>query len=110
MAMCEHKKLKSLKEGFTFIEIMIVITIIGIFAGILLPNVARYMNKAKIKQAETTLRMLSQGIELYKAQIGTYPNTLKDLVTKPTGDDRAAKRWDEPFIKGSKVPEDPWGN
>jgi general secretion pathway protein G len=109
--MCEKvgKKFKSVQDGFTFIEIMMVIAVIGVLAGVLLPNIAGYWRQAKKAQAESTLRMLGQGIELYKTDTGVYPNALKDLVQKPA-DERAAKRWNGPYLKGTKVPEDPWGN
>lgn len=109
--MCEKidiTKKRSLQAGFTFIEIMMVIAVIGVLAGILLPNIAGYWRQAKRGQAESTLRMLNQGIELYKVDTGVYPNALKDLVTQPT--DERAKRWNGPYIKGSKIPQDPWGN
>jgi len=97
--------------GFTLIEIMIVVVILGILAAIVVPNVMESPGEARIVKAKQDLRTLEGALNLYKLDNFNYPNTeqgLEALVNKPSGQPEA-KNWKKNgYMK--KVPKDPWGN
>ncbi len=102
---------KHRERGFTLIEIMVVVIIIGLLATIVSVNVMRYLSRSKIETCKAQLKNLSQALELYKLDNGFYPTTeqgLKALVEKPTSG-RIPKNW-KPYLTSKKVPKDPWGN
>ena len=87
------------KAGFTLIEIILVVVIIGILAGIGLPRLGGTSDQAKMAQAQGT-NMLSTAIVEYEILNGTYPTTLDGLLDSSKGG---------PFLSKKKVPLDPWG-
>ena len=101
----------SKNQGFTFIEIMVVIIILGILAAIVIPRFVGRTEEAKRIAAAVQIRNIEGALHLFKLDNGFYPSTeqrLRALVEKPTTG-RIPKKW----IKGgylSKVPRDPWGN
>ena len=99
------------QSGFTLIEIMIVVVILGILASIVVPNIMESPNEARIVKAKQDLRTLEGALNLYKLDNFNYPNTdqgLEALVTKPAGQPEA-KNWKKNgYMK--KLPKDPWGN
>ena len=101
------------RSGFTLMELLIVIMIIGILGGVLAPAVNNALKKAKKGTAKTAIMNIKSGISLYQGALGRYPAKLKDLVVRPkTGDEKVTKKWDGPygFEEGTEdVPEDPWG-
>lgn len=94
-------------EGFSLIELVVVILILGILAAVVGPAVFRAVAPARTGAAKSSLRALSQAIDTYQAEIGAYPKALEDLVEKPSG--AAGKKWTAPYLKGKSIPEDPWG-
>ncbi len=98
------------RDGFTLIEILIAIAIVGIMAGISIPAYQTYMKNARKTSANSTLKILQLSINQFNMITGQYPRALKDLVRKPTYDERVAKKWPGPLLKQKKVPDDPWGN
>jgi general secretion pathway protein G len=98
--------------GFTLMELLIVIMILGILMGVLIPAVNNALKKAKIGTTETLLLKLKNGITLFHGEFNKYPNALKDLVERPKGgDEKVTKKWRGPYglDEGEKVPEDSWG-
>ena len=97
--------------GFTLIEIMIVVVILGILAAIVVPNVMDSPGEARIVKAKQDLRVLEGALNLYKLDNFNYPSTdqgLDALVNKPSGQPEA-KNWKKNgYMK--KIPKDPWGN
>lgn len=97
--------------GFTLIEIMVVLVIIGILMALVVPNVIGRPDEARITVARADLHSLGSALDMYKLDNYDYPSTqqgLDALVTKPTGTPEA-KHWkDGGYIK--KLPMDPWGN
>lgn len=91
------------KGGFTLVEIMLVIVIIGILAAVAAPKLTGNTKKAMIAKAKAEMSNLKLAIDLYEIDNGSYPPNLEALVTKPA----AAINWTKPYME--KIPQDPWG-
>lgn len=104
---------KNNRAGFTMMELMIVIVIIGLLGGVLAPAVNNALKKARKGTAKTAVMNIKNGITRFQAELGKYPTKLKDLVVRPkSGDEKVTKKWDGPygFEEGTEdIPEDPWG-
>ena len=97
------------KNGFTLVELMVVIVIIGLLATIVALNVLPSGDTARIQKAKADIATIEQGLELYRLQMGSYPTTqqgLPALVSAPAGAD-AARDQAGGYVK--KLPKDPWG-
>lgn len=88
------------QRGFTLIEIMVVVVIIGMLATMILPKVLGRQDEAFIAKVKSDIRAMSSSAKLYKLDNFKYPNALSDLVT---GGSKGRGYLD-------KVPKDPWGN
>ncbi|MGK6323850.1 type II secretion system major pseudopilin GspG [Sphingomonas sp. DT-51] len=105
----EQTQRRKKKNGFTLVELMVVIVIIGLLATIVALNVLPSGDTARIQKAKADIATIEQGLELYRLQLGTYPSTtqgLQALVTAPAGAD-AARYQAGGYVK--KLPKDPWG-
>ena len=105
----KHSKHK--QSGFTLIEVMVVVVILGILAAILVPKVMDRPDQARITKARQDIRALEAALNLYRLDNYVYPTTdqgLEALVTRPTGSPEP-KNWKSGgYIK--KLNKDPWGN
>ncbi|MDH3389838.1 MAG: type II secretion system major pseudopilin GspG [Gammaproteobacteria bacterium] len=103
------KKIRS-NQGFTLLEIIVVVAIIAILAAYIAPKVAGRVDDARISKAKSDIRVLESSLELYKLDNFVYPSSeqgLGALVNKPSGE--GTKNWREGgYIK--KLNKDPWGN
>ncbi|MBD9415133.1 type II secretion system major pseudopilin GspG [Pseudomonas sp. PDM16] len=101
----------SKQRGFTLIEIMVVVVILGILAALVVPQVMGRPDQAKVTAAQNDIRAIGAALDMYKLDNQNYPSTqqgLEALVKKPTGNP-PAKNWNaEGYLK--KLPIDPWGN
>jgi general secretion pathway protein G len=104
----EDKKNKRLNHrGFTLIELMVVIVILGILAGLIMPRIMGAPEKAKRQKARIQIEALETALKMYKLDNGTYPSSLQGLTEQPEG----AKNWRKGgYLEKGKVPKDPWGN
>ena len=99
------------QKGFTLIEIMIVVVILGILASIVVPNIMGSPDEARKVKVQQDIRVLEGALNLYKLDNFNYPSTdqgLEALVKKPIGQPEARNWKKNGYIK--KLPKDPWGN
>jgi general secretion pathway protein G len=100
---------RQLQRGFTLVELLVVITIIGLIMGLVGPRVLNYLTESKAKAAKIQIESLSSALDLYFLDVGRYPTTsegLAALVKRPG----STTAWNGPYLKGGLVPADPWGN
>ena len=100
---------KAKQQGFTLIEIMVVVVILAILAAIVVPQFMSYPDEARLVKAKQDIRSIENAMDLYKLDSGFYPSTdqgIKALVEKPTSDP-APSNW-HPYLKS--LPKDPWGH
>lgn len=99
-------------RGMTLIEIMVVITILGLIATVVTVNVLDRLDEAKIETAKTQMKVLETALDQFRRDNGFYPSTeqgLAALVAKPSIG-RIPKRYPpKGYLKGGKVPQDPFG-
>lgn len=96
--------------GFTLIELMVVILIIGLLATIVVQNLRSATDKAKRVKAQADIAQIKSGLDRYYLDAGSYPTTdqgLPALTAAPTGGN-VPKDWQGPYLE--KIPPDPWGN
>ena len=95
--------------GFTILEILVVITIIGLLIGLVAPAALRQLGGARVSVAKQAIERLGTVLDLYSLDMGSYPTTeqgLTALVQKPAG----ATNWTGPYLKGGVAPLDPWNH
>jgi general secretion pathway protein G len=95
------------ERGFTLVEMLVVITIIGLIMGLIGPRVLNYLTESKVKTAKIQLQSFSGALDLYYLDVGRYPSTsegLTALASRPPG----VAAWNGPYLKGGAVPNDPW--
>jgi len=104
---------KNTQAGFTLIELMVVIVILGLLAAVAIPRFMGESDKAKVGTAKTQIVMLETALKMYKLDNGNYPTTeqgLKALVEAPTAGN-LPKNWRKGgYLEKGKVPKDPWKN
>jgi general secretion pathway protein G len=94
--------------GFTLVELLVVLAILGLLAAIATPQVIKYLGRAKVETAKIEIKNLSVGLDLFLLDVGRYPTEqegLRALVEQPPG----LAAWRGPYIKRAGVPVDPWG-
>ena len=97
--------MKRERKGFTLVELMLVVIIIGILVAMVAPRLAGRSEQAKIAAARADIEAnLSSALDLYEIDNGAYPEKLEDLMVKPSN----AVNWKGPYLK--RKPVDPWGN
>ena len=95
--------------GFTLVEMLVVITIIGLIMGLIGPRVLNYLGESKVKTAKIQMQSFASALDLFSLDAGRYPSTdegLAALVRRTPG----VAVWNGPYLKGGAVPNDPWSH
>ena len=98
------------QSGFTLIEVMVVVVILGILAAVVVPQIMDEPDNARIGKAKQDIRALETALDRYRLHNADYPSSeqgLEALVKKPSGSPEA-KSWKGPYVK--KITSDPWQN
>jgi general secretion pathway protein G len=97
------------ERGFTLVEMLVVITIIGLVMGLIGPRVLNYLGEAKVKTAKLQIESFGSALDLFYLDVGRYPSAsegLTALADRPGN----APVWNGPYLKNASVPADPWGH
>ncbi len=109
-ALCQIQKHRRAGEaGFTLLELLVVIVILGLLIGLVAPAVLRQLGHAKDSIAKQSVAQISSVLDMYKLDTGSYPSSedgLQALITQPAD----VSVWAGPYIKSDKLPLDPWGH
>jgi general secretion pathway protein G len=97
-------------RGFTLIELLVVLLILGMIAGIAGPQIMNYLGDSKAKAAKLQISEFEGTLDLYKLDVGRYPDTQEGLQALVQAPATAGDRWHGPYLKKKAVPKDPWGN
>ncbi|TXS91323.1 type II secretion system protein GspG [Parahaliea maris] len=105
--MKHHRNQSRRQRGFTLMELLVVLAILGLLMSLVGPRVLNQLGGAKTKTAGIQVKDLEQSLEMYKLDVGRFPSNsegLDALVRKPSG----AAGWNGPYLKSKDVPLDPW--
>jgi general secretion pathway protein G len=97
------------QAGFTLIEMLVVLAIIGLIVGLVGPRVLNYLSDAKVKTAQIQIENIASSLDLFYLDTGRYPTSeegLNALMQRP----RDAGAWNGPYLKSNSLPRDPWGH
>lgn len=97
------------QQGFTLVEMLVVIAIIGLIMGLIGPRVLNYLSESKVKAARIQLQSFGSALDLFYLDSGRYPSSAEGLaaLVKPTP---GVAAWNGPYLKGGNVPNDPWNH
>jgi general secretion pathway protein G len=99
------KKCPRAQRGFTIIELLIVMAILGMLAVMVAPNLFNQADSARRDAALSQISSLGSALDAYRLDVGQYPDSLEGLVRNTSG----RTTWNGPYIRGN-IPNDPWGN
>ncbi len=97
--------------GFTLIEMLVVLVIIGLLAGLVGPKLFTKVDSSKVQTAQTQVKMLKGALETLRLDIGRFPTEAEGLALLNTApaDEKLRSRWRGPYLDEA-LPQDPWGN
>ena len=97
------------EQGFTLLELLVVLAIMGMLAAIIAPQVIKYLGTSRTQTAKVQVQNVMQGLELFRVDVGRYPTQQEGLIAlvNPTP---SAPNWNGPYLKKESALQDPWGN
>jgi general secretion pathway protein G len=97
------------QRGFTLVEMLVVIAIIGMIMGLIGPRVLNYLSESRVKTAKIQIQSFSSALDLFYLDTGRYPTSSEGLaaLVRPVS---GIPGWAGPYLKGGNVPSDPWNN
>lgn len=101
----DRRNIRRANSGFTLMELMIVLVIIGVLAAAVTPVLVSRADKAKVTRAKGDIKHIADQVKLFKMEQNRYPDAMEDLVNRPS----FAMDWPEGGYL-EKVPKDPWGS
>jgi general secretion pathway protein G len=96
-------------DGYTLIEVLVVLTIISLLTAMIGPRVLGYLGESRVKAARLQIESLTSGLDLFFLDAGRYPTTSEGLsvLTQRPPD---VEVWNGPYLRGGRIPSDPWGH
>jgi len=103
-----HRRPARTQAGFTLVEMLVVITIIGLIMALVGPRVLNYLSESKVKAARIQIQSFASALDLFYLDAGRYPSSAEGLMAliRPTA---GVAAWNGPYLKGGSLPDDPWG-
>jgi general secretion pathway protein G len=105
----KNRSVQSQQRGFTLVELLLVLVILGILAAIVLPRFTNRTKQAQVAATQTQIATFKTALDAYEVDNGYYPkgkNGLMDLIQQP----RDAQNWRGPYLQADAIPQDPWHN
>jgi len=109
MRLPRRRRARSGQDGFTLVEMLVVITIIGMIMALVGPRVLNYLSESRVKTAKIQIQSFSSALDLFYLDAGRFPSSSEGLLAlaRPVS---GVAGWNGPYVKGGSVPADPWGN
>ena len=104
-----RRVLRSAEAGFTLVEMLVVIAIIGLIMGLVGPRVLNYLGDSKVKAAKLQIESFSSSLDLFYLDVGRYPTGSEGLAALAQRPGNTGI-WNGPYLKTGSVPTDPWGH
>ena len=105
----QNRSVRRGQQGFTLVELLLVLVILGILAAIVLPRFTNRTKQAQVAATQTQIATFKTALDAYEVDNGYYPkgkSGLMDLIQQP----RDSQNWRGPYLQADAIPKDPWGN
>jgi general secretion pathway protein G len=104
----QRSKRRGIAAGFTLLELLVVIVIIGLLVAVVGPRYFEKLGKSEVTIAKAQMEAFDKALDLYRLDVGRYPNTEEGMAALMAAPPAAGSKWNGPYLKKG-VPNDPWG-